>query len=305
MAQMVPRPDTSFVLAEGPWEHRMVSANGSRFHAVEAGDGPLVLLVHGYPQYWWAWRAVLPELAKSGHRVVAVDLRGYGLSDKPPRGYDPFTLSADLAGMIRSLGAKDAAVVGHGLGGLLAWTMAVLTPDVVRRIAVLAAPHPRRLRAALGTDAAQLWAAAHGLANQLPWLPERRLTHDGGAAVVDTLRRWSGLAWADEPAQLRFAEAICIPTVAHCALESHRWAFRSLLRPDGLRFAARMRAPVTVPVLQLHGTADPVLLARTAAGSADYVAGPYRWLPLDGVGHFLHEEAPELVTKELDAWLAG
>jgi len=92
------------VYIDGPWTHRSVSANGTRFHVAERGDGPLVLLLHGFPEFWWAWRHQLISLSEAGFRAVAVDLRGYGGSDKPPRGYDLITAAADAAGLVRSLG---------------------------------------------------------------------------------------------------------------------------------------------------------------------------------------------------------
>ena len=95
----------------------MVAANGARFHVALVGDGPLVLFLHGFPEFWWAWRHQLPAVAAAGYCAAAMDLRGYGASDKPPRGYDLSTLAADVAGVIRSLGARDAVVVGHGWGG--------------------------------------------------------------------------------------------------------------------------------------------------------------------------------------------
>src|SRR5690349_6774150 len=131
----------------GPWTHRSVSANGTRFHAAEAGDGPLVLLLHGFPEFWWTWRHQLTALPEAGFRAVAVDLRGYGGSDKPPRGYDLVTAAADAAGLIRALGEANAIVVGHGLGGLIAWTVAAYNPKVVRRLAVVSVAHPMRMRA--------------------------------------------------------------------------------------------------------------------------------------------------------------
>ncbi|MFL6863675.1 MAG: alpha/beta fold hydrolase, partial [Allosphingosinicella sp.] len=160
-------PDATSVLLPGPWTHRDISANGVRLHAAEAGQGPLVLLLHGFPQFWWAWRAELTGLAAAGFRVVAPDLRGYGASDKPPRGYDLPTLSADVAALVRALGEQDAVVVGHDWGGLLAWTTAALHPRSVRRLVVLSMAHPRRLRAAI-TDAGQRHALRHALGFQLP-----------------------------------------------------------------------------------------------------------------------------------------
>ena len=119
----------------GPWSHRSVSANGTRFHVAESGDGPLVLLLHGFPEFWWTWRQQLSSLSQAGYRAVAPDLRGYGGSDKPPRGYDLVTAASDAAGLVRSLGEANAVVVGHDWGGLIAWTMATYYPKVVRRLA--------------------------------------------------------------------------------------------------------------------------------------------------------------------------
>ena len=121
-------PDDAIVLIDGPWTHRHVSANGIALHVAEMGSGPLVLLLHGFPQFWWTWRQQLVDLADSGHRAVAVDLRGYGASDKPPRGYDTPTLAADIAALVTALGERDAMVVGNDVGGLLAWTMAAMHP---------------------------------------------------------------------------------------------------------------------------------------------------------------------------------
>src|SRR5205085_9968090 len=129
-----------------------VSANGTRFHVAEAGDGPLVLLLHGFPEFWWAWRHQLAALPAAGFRAVAVDLRGYGGSDKPPRGYDLVTAAADAAGLVRALGEANAIVVGHGLGGLVAWTLAGYYPKAGRRLGVVSTADPLRMRASAETD---------------------------------------------------------------------------------------------------------------------------------------------------------
>ncbi|MFF4774632.1 alpha/beta fold hydrolase [Microtetraspora fusca] len=297
--------DESLVQIEGPWTHRTVHAGGTRFHVVEAGDGPLVLLLHGFPQFWWTWRHQLVSLPAAGYRAVAVDLRGYGASDKPPRGYDLPNLAMDGAGLVRALGETGAIVVGHDWGGLLAWTMAAFDPKVVRRLVPVSAPHPLRLRASLLTDPlGQLRASGHTLGFQLPALPERRLTADGGALVGRLLEEWSGPGWPSEEDALTYRNAFGIPGVAHCALEYHRWFFRSQFRPDGLRYARQMRAEIEAPTLQLHGALDSCILPRTAQGSSRFVAAPYRWRMLEGAGHFPHEERPEQFDAELVAWLA-
>ncbi|MGV1004845.1 MAG: alpha/beta fold hydrolase [Candidatus Nanopelagicales bacterium] len=290
--------------AAGPWVHRDISANGARFHVCEAGTGPLVLLVHGFPMFWWTWRHTLPVLAEAGYRAVAMDLRGYGGSDHPPRGYDPFTVAADIAGVIRSLGERNAIIVGHGWGGFLTWTAAVTHPSVVRGIAPLAMPHPRRMRKALLGSGAQRRASDYLFRFQLPTSPERDFLEDNAAEVGDLLRRWSADdTWLDEHTEGVYRSAMLLLNTAHCALEYHRWALRSIPRPDGIRYAARMKTPISVPVLHVLGAEDPTVLAATAEGSADYVRGPYQLLVLPGVGHFPHEEAPEEFHELLLPWL--
>src|SRR5687767_14878162 len=198
------RPDATSVLLPGPWAHRSISANGIGLHVAEAGQGPLVLLLHGFPQFWWTWRSQLVALAAAGFRVVAPDLRGYGASDKPPRGYDLPTLSADVAALVKALGEQDAVVVGHDWGGLLGWTMAALHPRSVRRLVVLSMAHPRRLRAGMA-HRGQRRASRYALGFQVPRLPERRLTRTDDDPVADLMQRWSGPAWTRTPG---FAEAV-------------------------------------------------------------------------------------------------
>ncbi|GAA0968787.1 alpha/beta hydrolase [Acrocarpospora macrocephala] len=302
---MKPSRDESVVRVEGPWTHRAVHAGGTRFHVVEAGEGPLVLLLHGFPQFWWTWRHQLESLPKAGYRAVAVDLRGYGASDKPPRGYDLPTLAGDAAGLIRALGETGAIVVGHDWGGLLAWTMGVLDPKVVRRLVVVSAPHPLRLRSALLTDPfGQLRASRYSLGFQLPVLPERRLVAHDGSRVGRLLDAWSGPEWPSEDVARKYRDVFQIPGTAHCALEYHRWFARSQLRPDGFRYVRQMRTEIAAPTLQLHGALDRCILPRTAQGSSRFVAAPYRWRLIDGAGHFPHEERPDQFDAELIAWLA-
>jgi pimeloyl-ACP methyl ester carboxylesterase len=290
------------VLVDGPWTHRTISAAGTRFHVAEAGEGPLVLLLHGFPQFWWTWHAQLASLAAAGYRAVAVDLRGYGASDKPPRGYDLITLATDAAGLVRALGEANAAVVGHATGGLLGWTMAAYHPKSVRRLAVVSMPHPLRLFEEMA-NGRQGWAARRLFGHQLPVLPERRLVADDAAVVGAMLRTWSRPGWPDPATERRYRDAFQIPKVAHCSIEAHRWLFRSQFRPDGRRYRRRMRRPITVPTLHVHGALDPFLLPATARGSGRYVDAPYRWRLIDGAGHWPHQEQPDRVDAALLGWL--
>ncbi len=298
--------DESCVLLEGDWTHRFVSANGTRFHVVEAGTGPLVLLLHGFPEFWGAWTHQLVALADAGFRAVAMDLRGYGASDKPPRGYDGYTLAADVTGLIRALGERHATVVGAGLGGLIAWSAAALHPRLVRRLVILSAAHPLRLHtAALNDLRGQAPIAGPALKFQIPRY-EHVLTRNDAALIGDYLRQWSGPDWV-QTTDFYDYEQLCrqafqIPQAAFCALESFRWGVRSLFRLHGHRFRREMRTPVVAPTLHMHGALDPVALPTTVLGSGRYVAGPYEWRVLEGIGHFPHREASQVVTDEITRW---
>lgn len=301
----MPARDDSIVHVEGPWTHRTVSAGGTRFHVAELGEGPLVLMLHGFPEFWWSWHNQLVSLAEAGYRAAAIDLRGYGSSDKPPRGYDLITLAGDAAGLIRALGEANAVVVGHDWGGLLAWTMAVYHPKVVQRLVPVSIPHPLRLRQSVRGDLlGQAWAARHAFGFQLPMWPERRLVRADGELAGRLLNAWSGPGWPDRRTEEMVRQAIQIPGVAHSALEYHRWLIRSQARPDGLRYAARMRTAIEVPTLHLHGALDSYVLPRSAQGSGRFVRAPYRWRLIDGAGHFPHEERPKSFDAQLIGWLS-
>jgi pimeloyl-ACP methyl ester carboxylesterase len=298
--------DESAVLIPGAWTHRFVNANGIRFHVVEAGTGPLILFIHGFPECWWAWRPQLVAAAEAGFRAVAIDMRGYGASDKPPRGYDGYTMSGDVAGLIRALGERSAVVVGAGYGGAMAWTTAAFHPQLVRRLVITGSAHPLRLRSSLLSDPrGQLAAAGPMLRFQIPRY-EHALTRDDAALIGAYLRRWGGATWVNGPDFDEY-ERLCrtamqIPQATFCALEAYRWAFRSVLRLHGYRFVKLLQQPVTAPTLQLHGAVDPAVLPRSAQGSGRYVSGRYEWRLLMDVGHFPHAEAPELVTGEILRW---
>ncbi|MGL5857969.1 MAG: alpha/beta fold hydrolase [Angustibacter sp.] len=319
--------DATHVLHDGPWRHRFVPANGARFHVAECGPSavspgpgtglaahpstddaaPMVLLLHGFPQMWWCWRAQLPALAAAGYRAVAMDLRGYGASDKPPRGYDTPTLAADVAAVVRSLGASQAVVVGHDWGGWIAWAMPSLQPGVTKAIAALSIAHPLTFGRAYWRNRAQRRASGYLWPFQVPIRPERRLIRVGAMKAV--LRRGSGTEWPESDPRSRevvrtYAEAMRVPFVAHSAMEYYRWLVRSAFRSDGRAFREAIDHPVTVPVLQLHGGRDPAILVETARASRRWAAGPYRWLEFPDAGHFLPEERPDEVTDALLDWLA-
>jgi pimeloyl-ACP methyl ester carboxylesterase len=302
------------VRLDGPWVHRDVHANGIRLHVAEAGEGPLVLLLHGFAGFWWSWRHQLGPLADAGYRTVAIDLRGYGDSDKPPRGYDAWTLAGDVGGLVKALGEPRAHLVGHAWGGMLAWAVAALHPRLVGSVTSIAGAHPMALRREMFRTALrrkannQARALGHVYRAQFPIAPERWLTRDDAAAVETFMRSRSGPQWTETAdfaqAVTRYRNAMMVRGVAHSALEYYRWAGRSQLRGEGRRFAEAMQRVITVPVLQIAGGLDPSLLPRTLRASEKWARGPVRTCTLENVGHFPHQEAPVATNRVLIEFLA-
>ncbi len=296
--------DAASVLLPGPWEHRFISANGCRFHVAEVGDGPLVLLMHGFPQFWYAWRHQMLALADAGYRAAAMDLRGYGASDKPPRGYDTYTATADATKVIRALGEEQAVVLGHGIGGFVAWCMPTLQPGTARAIGSLSMPHPRVIRRASFLDARQRRASGYLVGLQRPFVPERTMAR-GDDYVGELLRAWAS-PYGDFPTEEdthRYADSMALPFVAHSAAEYYRWFGRSQLRQDGPLFNRRVRGQIQQPVLHLQGTEDGCVIADACHGSRRYTSGRYDHVSIEGAGHFLPEESPERVSATIVDWL--
>lgn len=293
----------------GLWKHRYVAANGARFHVAESApegvnDPPLVLLLHGFPEFWWSWRDQLPTLAAAGYRAVAMDLRGYGGSDKTLRGYDPITLAQDVAGVVKSLGQRNAVVVGHGWGGYVGWAASALHPRVVSSLCAVSAPHPRAMLRSLkpGNGVGGL---AHVMAMQVPMLPERRLADPRSGFLRSHLRGWSGStsSFPDEATIATYQNALTLWPAPHCALEYHRWLVRSRLRGDGRYFNNLMNKPIGQPVFALRGADDPALPAGGDSLSARQVTGDFQQVVMPGVGHFPHEERPAMFNDLLLEWL--
>lgn len=268
---------------------------------VAQGPDPLVVLLPGALQNWWLWRHLLPGLAAAGHRAVALDLRGTGASDATPRGYDMPTLAADVDAVIRSLGAERAVVVGHDLGGWVAWTLATHHPGRLLGMAVISAPHPLAvLRPGSGLPRRGTAALLRPVvAAQLPSWPEQRLLHrDGIRTHLDGARATP----APEQDVELYRAAVRVPSVAHTALEPWRWLVRSAARTDGRAWRGSMRASVTVAALLVDGELDP-LLPESLRGAAGPATGAVQRVQLPGVGHLAPEEDPDALLAVLLPWL--
>jgi pimeloyl-ACP methyl ester carboxylesterase len=280
----------------GVGTHHDVVVGRVRLHCVEAGSGPLVVLLHGFPEFWYSWRHQLPALAAAGFRALAPDLRGYNLSSKPPgvRSYRIEALIGDVVGLVRHAGAGRAVVVGHDWGGVVAWFLAAFHPEVVERLVILNAPHPaafsRQMRA-LG----QVRRSWYMLFFQLPWLPEA-LIRAGDFALLERLLRRGGFS----PEDVRhYKRALAQPGALTAAINYYRAAFRR-----GPRLDPRVLQPLRTPTLVVWGERDPYLGVGLLDALEQWVPG-VRIERLSGANHWVQNTAPEKVNRLLLNFLAG
>lgn len=282
-------------------EHHDVRTNGLRLHVVQCGpaDGPLVLLLHGFPEYWGSWRAQLPALAAVGYRVWVPDQRGYNLSDKPAgvRAYQLTQLAADIIGLIDAAGQAQASVVGHDWGGIVAWHLATYHAARVARVAILNVPHPAVLPRALGRVPGQVLRSWYILFFQLPWLPEkmfsRRNWRFGEQSLVCTSR--PGTFSAAEVARYKVAWA------QPGALTGMLNWYRALLRyPPRQRPGPAGPPRVRIPVQIIWGKKDAFLAAELAELSLELCdQGQLHYFPK--ASHWVqHEEAAAVSALLLD-----
>lgn len=284
-------PHEAFALPPGATEG-YVTANEVRLHYVAAGtSGPLVVLLHGFPEFWYSWRHVLPVLGEHYH-VVAPDLRGYNLSDKPRRGYDLPTLCADVAGLITAFGARDAVVVGHDWGGIIAWEFAIRYPALTRRLVILNAPHPAPLLRELRT-LRQLRRSLYAVFFQLPWLPEWALARDHYANVRRLFQAvGANGAYLTAADVERYVAAIARPGALTAALSY----YRQLARRGPL--ALRPTRRIETPTLVLWGE-DDVALGIELLDGLDRWVSDLRVQRFPHAGHWLALRYPAEVNAAL------
>ena len=270
-----------------------VDGDGVQLHFVTLGSGPLVVLLHGFPDFWYGWRHQLAPLAAAGFRVVALDLRGYNLSERPARveDYALRRVSDDVAAAIERLGGPARLVVGHDWGGVVAWRLSVTRPDVLERLAILNAPHPARFRELLlrGSQILRSWYVA---AFQIPRLPERVLRWRDGAAIETMLRATHARA----PSAVELAayrDAFRPPGAIEAALAYYRALRRHALRRD-----EREVRPTPHPTLVLWGGHDPALVRANAERLERWVPD-LRVLRVPDAGHFVQADAPDAVNDAL------
>jgi pimeloyl-ACP methyl ester carboxylesterase len=276
--------------------HRYVRVGRREFHVAEAGDGPALLLLHDWPQHWYAWRLVIPPLAER-HRILAMDLRGFGWSDIAWEGFDRETLAADAAGVLDRLDVERAFVAGHGWGGWVGQLLALRRPGLVARLVTLGAP-TIPLRATPGAIAGLVRAQDVLLATPAAHLALRRRTYlDLALRRRSRLRRHLPAAerrryWLDLRASTRVRAAM----LAHRA-----WLTEDL---RSLAAGAYRNERLRAPMLALRGERDRIVPARLVA-DGPAVAQDLRAETVPGAGHLLPEEAPELVARRAGDFFAA
>ncbi len=283
-----------------PPQHRTEMVGSLRMHYVVDGEGPLVLLLHGFPEFWWSWRFQLAPLVAAGYRVVAPDLRGYNQTDRPGP-YDLDTLAGDVASLIAHLGESRATVVGHDWGGAITWHLAAMRPDLCQRAIVLNAPHPAVFARVIRRSLRQMRRSWYMFFFQLPWLPERWIVKDGARLLLRIYRAnavdRSNFADADVRP---FREAITQPGAATAALGYYRAAFARVLRSGG----KGDRYPlISCPVLLIWAKDDLALIYEELVPPTRRWVSDLRIEPIENCGHFVHQERPEAVNARLLSFL--
>lgn len=275
--------------------HHYADLGAVRLHYVEMGEGPLVVLLHGFPEFWYSWRFQIPGLAEAGFRVVAPDMRGYNLSDKPQgvNNYRAELLGRDVARLIRACGAERAKVVGHDWGGVVAWMAAMHYPEQVEKLAILNVPHPDRFLQGLWT-LHQLRKSWYIFFFQIPWLPEQVVRAGNFAWLRSNFRNDPVRPGAFSPQDIeRYVEALSRPGALTAAMNYYRALFRQT--PAQVR---RQLRKVEIPVLVIWGERDRYLGTELAQPDRTWVPD-VRVERLVDASHWVQVDQPEKVNALL------
>lgn len=280
-----------------------ITANGLRFAYLEAGEGPLVLLLHGFPDNARTWERQMPALAEAGYRVVAPFLRGYPPTEVPGDGYfDLATLATDVQCLIEALNAgRPCHLVGQDWGAAISYAALATYPESVRRAVILAVPHPTEVRRTIRKSPKQVLRSFHWFLFQLPWLPELLCRANGFAFIESLWKLWSP-AYDDRAHVAQIKRMLAEPGAMEAALGYYRAMFR-VSRADPALGSVRQRLsdPITVPTQVLCGSRD--MRKEMLPRQADLFAGDYEWRIVEGAGHFLHREKPAEVNRLILDWL--
>lgn len=283
------------------WQHHFIETNQIRLHCVVQGEGDLVILLHGFPEFWYSWRHQIPALSRH-FKVVVPDLRGYNDSDKPAGGYDLDTLCADICGLMANLGYRRAHLVGHDWGGTIAWRFAQRFPHLLDRLVVLNAPHPQRLMQECLSNLDQLRRSWYLLAVQVPAIPEWLIRQNLSNIVRNLLQEQSIRkgAFTRKDTEI-YQAALEKPGVLSAALNYYR---QFLLSPQTwLSGWGRSIDAVTAPTLVLWGEEDFLFSRKLTEGVEHLVKAPLKLKFLPHCGHWIQQEIPQTVNRELLSFL--
>jgi pimeloyl-ACP methyl ester carboxylesterase len=273
-------------LADELGKEGFVESSGVKLHYVTAGEGPLVVLLHGFPDYHYTWRDQMPALAKH-FQVVALDLRGYNKSDKPEgvENYAMDKLIADVAAVLKHFKQKKAVIVGHDWGGAIAWGFATAHPEQVDRLVILNLPHPNGLRRELANNPEQQKNSAYARNFQKP---------DAAKQVKPELL----VFWVKEPeARKKYLEAL-----GRSSMEGMLNYYKANYPREPYK-AGEALPPVKCPVLMIHGLKDQYLLPGALNDTWKWVEKDLTLITVPGAGHFVHRDKPEFVTRKMVGWL--
>ena len=278
------------------WDHRLITANGIQLHYVTQGEGPLMLFLHGFPEFWYSWRGQIPEFAKD-HKVVALDLRGYNDSDKPEglAAYQMMELVKDVEGVMRGLGYDRCILAGHDWGGAIAWSFAYTYPTLLDRLIVLNLPHPAKF--VEGLRMPQQWMRSwYILFFQLPWLPEF-LLQVGDYQSIEKIFR----GMAIDKSAFTDADITAFKTAAakRGALTAMLNYYRAIFNPKRLEPTWDI---LEVPTLLIWGENDAALGKELTYGTETYVRDFHlRYIP--NCSHWVQQEQPQLVNQYIREFL--
>jgi len=268
-------------------QHGYADSSGVKIHYATIGSGPLLVMIHGFPDFWYSWRHQMPELAKT-HQVVAIDQRGYNESDKPKgqENYDIKLLVADVVAVVRHFKRDKAVIAGHDWGGAVAWSVAMYAPEVVEKLIVLNLPHPRGLARELANNPAQQANSEYA----------RKFQEDGAhkALTPESLAGWV----TDSAARAKYVEAL-----KRSDFEAMLHYYKQNYPRAPYREPAMPPPRVKAPVLLIHGLKDRYLLAGALNGTWEWVDNDLTLVTIPYAGHFVQQDAADLVTRAIAAWL--
>ena len=282
--------------------HGSAYVNGVRLHYVTQGEGKLVILLHGFPEFWYSWRHQIPALARH-FKVVAPDMRGYNESEKPVgvANYHIDRLTADVMSLIRAFGEERAIIIGHDWGGGVAWAFGANYSQATERLVVLNCPHPAAFQKQLKANRSQLRRSWYIFYFQIPWLPELGLRLFRGRLVEQAFRGMAIRKEAFPAAELhKYAEALAKPGAARAAINYYRAAFRHRLKNGELEFAQ-----ISSPTLLIWGEDDSALGKELTYDMDEYFTGSFEIKYIPQCSHWVQQEQPELVNQHLLEFLVG